>query len=257
MTGNDIANQRILEMLRRDELLAALDYYDLTVEDRRVRAQSVDALMASEEVIIEDILVDLSRARLKEMCQGLNLKPRGKNKALSLEVLRDGTYWSRRSVQVTPSLPLRRNGLSSISILRWLCSWELRAVSRMFVLATLWPPPRYTGMSREKLTRCSAFVRKSDAPRMDSSSAPEQRHAIQTGFNAWARCNQASLQMCKSVLSLLAKRLWPQGGRVYSNFCAKTIVMHWQSKWKAMASWRQLTRARMSRHWSYEGFRIS
>ena len=70
----------ILAELTRAELWVNLDYYDLTVDDRRVRAQLENALGGSRKARIDEILNGLSRNRLKELCRGFGLDDSGPKK---------------------------------------------------------------------------------------------------------------------------------------------------------------------------------
>ena len=71
----------ILAELKNHELRGALDGYGLEVDDRRVRAQLVDALARSRKAHVEQILQGLSRDRLKELCRGFGLEDTGRRKA--------------------------------------------------------------------------------------------------------------------------------------------------------------------------------
>ena len=57
-----------------------VDYYELEVADRRVKAQFVDALAGSRSARVDEILADLSRDRLKELCRALGLDNSGRKK---------------------------------------------------------------------------------------------------------------------------------------------------------------------------------
>jgi type I restriction enzyme M protein len=72
----------VLDRLKRDELLAAVDRLALEVSDRRVREGLVDALAGSRRAGLAEILGDLSRDRLKEICRDLGLDDSGREKAL-------------------------------------------------------------------------------------------------------------------------------------------------------------------------------
>lgn len=72
--------RRILQLLHRDELIAAVHRFELEVGDRRVRAQLIDALAGSRKAALSDVLVPLSRDRLKELCRALDLDDRGRAK---------------------------------------------------------------------------------------------------------------------------------------------------------------------------------
>ena len=70
----------VLAGLTAEELRANLDYYELVVADRRVKAQLVDALAGSRRARVDEILGDLSRDRLKELCRALGLDDSGRKK---------------------------------------------------------------------------------------------------------------------------------------------------------------------------------
>lgn len=72
----------VLEQLKRDELLAALDRLELEVRDRRVRGDIVDTLASSRKAALADLLEDLPRTRLKEICRALSLDDSGREKAV-------------------------------------------------------------------------------------------------------------------------------------------------------------------------------
>ena len=71
----------VLAELTAEELRANVDYYELEVTDRRVKAQLVDALAGSRRARVDEILADLSRDRLKELCRALGLDDSGRKKA--------------------------------------------------------------------------------------------------------------------------------------------------------------------------------
>ena len=75
------SKRSILEELTLDELRTNLDRYDLEVDDRRVRTQLVDALASARQARLGDILVDLSRKRLQDLCRSLGLVHSGHRKA--------------------------------------------------------------------------------------------------------------------------------------------------------------------------------
>ncbi len=70
----------VLAELTAEELRANVDYYELDVADRRVKAQLVDALAGSRRARVDEILGDLSRDRLKELCRALGLDDSGRKK---------------------------------------------------------------------------------------------------------------------------------------------------------------------------------
>ncbi len=73
--------RQVLEHLKRDELLAALDAFDLSVDDRRQRILLVDALGRSRKAALTEILAALPRTRLKELCREMDLDESGRAKA--------------------------------------------------------------------------------------------------------------------------------------------------------------------------------
>lgn len=82
----------VLEALKRDELQEAADRFHVSVRDRRVRDDLIDALASSRKAGLAGILEGLARYRLKEVCRGLNLDDSGREKALLINRLtgRDG-----------------------------------------------------------------------------------------------------------------------------------------------------------------------
>ena len=75
------AKRTVLAELTRRELRAALDFYELQVLDRRVKAQLVGALAGSRKARVEEMLQALSRDRLKTLCRALDLDDSGRKKA--------------------------------------------------------------------------------------------------------------------------------------------------------------------------------
>ncbi len=86
-TGRPPRKRDVLAALKRDELLEALDAYDLEVADRRVRDQLLDALTHSRAFRLDEWLADFSRDRLKELCRALDLDDSGRAKADIVERL--------------------------------------------------------------------------------------------------------------------------------------------------------------------------
>ena len=70
----------ILAELTANELRASIDFYELAVADRRIKQQLVDALANSRKARIDEILQDLSRERLKELCRMFDLDDSGRKK---------------------------------------------------------------------------------------------------------------------------------------------------------------------------------
>ena len=70
----------ILTELTANELRASIDFYELAVADRRVKRQLIDALANSRKARIDEILQDLSRERLKELCRTFDFDDFGRKK---------------------------------------------------------------------------------------------------------------------------------------------------------------------------------
>ncbi len=72
----------VLEQLKREELAAAVDRFELRVENRRAKGSLAEALASSRKAGLAAILEDLSRNRLKEICRALGLDDSGREKAV-------------------------------------------------------------------------------------------------------------------------------------------------------------------------------
>ena len=70
----------VLAELTPAELRDNLDRYGLAVDDRRVKAQLVDALAGSRKARLDEMLLRLSRNRLKELCRVFGLNDYGRKK---------------------------------------------------------------------------------------------------------------------------------------------------------------------------------
>jgi hypothetical protein len=82
---------QVVDLLKRDELAEVVEKLDLEVEDRRVHQNLRDAIGASP-VALTDILENLPRVRLKEICRVLGLDDGGKEKAPIVQrIARAGT----------------------------------------------------------------------------------------------------------------------------------------------------------------------
>ena len=91
----------ILDELTIDELRASLDYYELEVDDRRVKAQLADALARSRKARIGDVLYELSRDRLKQLCRAFGLDDTGRGKAELVGRLTGGSASAERPQRET------------------------------------------------------------------------------------------------------------------------------------------------------------
>src|SRR5215212_7165990 len=96
----------VLEQLKRDELLAAIDRFGLEVHDRRARAGLIEALAGSRKAALASTLEDLPRTRLKEICRALDLDDSGREKAVLVARLTGSAVQAR---PLRPQPPARRN----------------------------------------------------------------------------------------------------------------------------------------------------
>ncbi|MFO0696017.1 MAG: N-6 DNA methylase [Polyangiales bacterium] len=71
----------VLVRLTRDELLAAADRLGVDLPERRAKDPIVETLVGSRKAPVAEILADLKRDRLKELCRELGLDDSGKEKA--------------------------------------------------------------------------------------------------------------------------------------------------------------------------------
>src|SRR5262245_8816252 len=78
------SKRAVLQQFKRDELLAAVDRFGLEVRDRRRLDQLVDALAGSRKAHLADILGDMSRDQLKEICRALDLDDIGREKSVPI-----------------------------------------------------------------------------------------------------------------------------------------------------------------------------
>ena len=71
----------ILAQLTATELRTNVDRYDLYVDDRRVKSQVVAALAGARKARLDELLPELSRNHLKELCRAFSLDDSGRKKA--------------------------------------------------------------------------------------------------------------------------------------------------------------------------------
>ena len=100
----------VLAELIAEELRASVDYYELRVADRRVKAQLVDALAGSRSARLDEILGDLYRDRLKELCRAFGLDDSGRKKVDLIARLLAPTGAARSDNVAGPSTPSRSAG---------------------------------------------------------------------------------------------------------------------------------------------------
>ena len=92
----------ILRQLTARELRDALEFHDLTVDDRRVRSQLVDTLARSRRAGTDATLRRLTRKRLKELCRALAVDDSGKTKAGIIARLRAPRPKPKTAAATTP-----------------------------------------------------------------------------------------------------------------------------------------------------------
>ena len=71
----------ILAELTSRELRAVVNSYELPVHDRRVKTRLIDAVARSRKARMAEVLSNLSRDRLKELCRAFDLDDSGRRKA--------------------------------------------------------------------------------------------------------------------------------------------------------------------------------
>jgi type I restriction enzyme M protein len=96
--------QEVLKNLTRDELLLAVDRFEVKVEDRRAKAALVDAVAGSKKALLADLLTDLPRDRLKELCRAMGLDDSGREKSALVERLSGGKPKAGKASAPPPAL---------------------------------------------------------------------------------------------------------------------------------------------------------
>lgn len=100
--------RELLQLFTRDELAAIVDRFELSASDRRSKDALVDIVSSSKKATLVDILPELSRDRLKEMCRAFDLDDSGREKNALVERLTDSK--PRES-----SPPSKKNGSNGAS----------------------------------------------------------------------------------------------------------------------------------------------
>src|SRR5947209_908954 len=81
------SKRQVLELLSRAELQSIADERALTVADRRVREQLIDAAADAYGVVLRDILATFTRDRLKELCRAIGVDDSGREKSAFVDRL--------------------------------------------------------------------------------------------------------------------------------------------------------------------------
>src|SRR5687768_760638 len=102
----------VLGHLTRDELLGVVDRFDLAVGDRRAKGGLVDAIGSSKAALAE-VLVGLSRERLKELCRAFSIDDSGREKVALIDRLAGTDLATAQAVIEKPSGSRRANGASA------------------------------------------------------------------------------------------------------------------------------------------------
>lgn len=107
----------VLEQLKRSELLAALDRFELQVQNRRVLSEIISVLVRSRKATLASILPPLSEERLRAICRALVLKEDGPKESLLSRLLGESALRgapgaparSKRRLERVPSTPKPRS----------------------------------------------------------------------------------------------------------------------------------------------------
>jgi type I restriction enzyme M protein len=79
--------REVLQLFTRDELAAIVDRFELSASDRRSKEALVDAVASSKKATLTEVLPELSRDRLKELCRAFELDDGGREKSVLVERL--------------------------------------------------------------------------------------------------------------------------------------------------------------------------
>src|SRR5450432_1407801 len=82
-----VQKRDVLQLLGRDELVAIVDRFELSPPDRRAKDGLIESVAASKKATLSEILPELSRDRLKEVCRALEVADSGREKAALVERL--------------------------------------------------------------------------------------------------------------------------------------------------------------------------
>lgn len=82
-----VTKRAVVELLTRDELLDVVDRFELAPPDRVRKDGLVDTVSGSKKTPLAEVLTNLSRDRLKALCQALGVDDTGREKAVLIERL--------------------------------------------------------------------------------------------------------------------------------------------------------------------------
>jgi type I restriction enzyme M protein len=100
----------VLAQLSREELISVVERFELEVSDRRKKDDLLEAVASSRKATLADVLPDLSRERLKELCVALGLDDGGREKATLIERLTGASKEAAESPKSEPTA--KGNGAS-------------------------------------------------------------------------------------------------------------------------------------------------
>jgi type I restriction enzyme M protein len=101
--------REVLQLFTRDELVTVVDRFELSASDRRSKDALIDTVASSKKATLVDVLPELSRDRLKELCRAFDLDDGGREKNALVERLTG----SKTAESSPPSKKNGSNGASS------------------------------------------------------------------------------------------------------------------------------------------------
>jgi type I restriction enzyme M protein len=93
----------VLAQLSREELISVVERFELEVADRRKKDDLLEAVASSRKATLADVLPNLSRERLKELCVALGLDDGGREKAPLIERLTGASKEATESPKPEPT----------------------------------------------------------------------------------------------------------------------------------------------------------
>jgi type I restriction enzyme M protein len=106
----------VIALLTRDELLALVDRFELSPPDRRAKDALVETVADSKRATLAQMLPDLSRERLKDLCRALDLDDAGKEKATLIERLVRSKSDGRSAPTSNPHGAARSDGAEQVEL---------------------------------------------------------------------------------------------------------------------------------------------
>ena len=100
------SKRQVLDLLTRDELLSVVDRFELSPPDRRAKDGILETIASSKKATLGELLPELPRDRLKELCTALGLDETGRDKATLFARILGGPP-GRSQTSRAPSAPPR------------------------------------------------------------------------------------------------------------------------------------------------------